>query len=79
MPLRRKTLAPVPSEVLGAVVSQKQDVAALFDELWAGSRSGNGVTRDTYGAGEQFAHQLIAVRAVPWDSRPAAITRPTFT
>jgi N-carbamoyl-L-amino-acid hydrolase len=44
-------------------MSQKQDVAALFDELRAGSRSGNGVTRDTYGAGEQFAHQLIAARA----------------
>jgi N-carbamoyl-L-amino-acid hydrolase len=56
-------LVPAPSEVLGAVMSQKQDVTALFDELRAGSRDGNGVTRDTYGPGEQFAHQLIAVRA----------------
>lgn len=56
-------MVPAPSEVLSAVMSQKQDVAALFDELRAGSRSGDGVTRDTYGPGEQFAHRLIAARA----------------
>jgi N-carbamoyl-L-amino-acid hydrolase len=44
-------------------MSQKRDVAALFDELRAGSRTGDGVTRDTYGPGEQFAHRLIAERA----------------
>ncbi len=44
-------------------MSQKQDVAALFDELRAGSRDGDGVTRDTYGPGEEFAHRLIATRA----------------
>jgi len=49
--------------VLAAVVSQKQEVAALFDELRNGSRDGEGVTRDTFGPGEQFAHQLIAKRA----------------
>src|SRR5262245_33607594 len=41
-------------------MSQKPDVAALFDALRAGSRDDDGVTRDTYGQGEQFAHQLIA-------------------
>ena len=56
-------MIPAPSDVLGAVMSQKQDVAALFDELRAGSRDGDGVTRDTYGPGEQFAHKVIAARA----------------
>src|SRR5436190_13078377 len=44
-------------------MSQKSDAAALFDELSAGSRDGDGVTRDTYGPGEEFAHRLIAARA----------------
>ena len=56
-------MLPAPSEVLAAVLSQKQEVAALFDELRDGSRDGEGVTRDTFGPGEQFAHQLIAKRA----------------
>jgi N-carbamoyl-L-amino-acid hydrolase len=56
-------LLPTPSDLLGAVMSQKPDVAALFDELREGSRDGEGVTRDTYGPGEQFAHRLIAERA----------------
>jgi N-carbamoyl-L-amino-acid hydrolase len=45
------------------VLRQKQDVAALFAALRAGSRVGDGVTRDTYGPGEEFAHQLIAGHA----------------
>ena len=56
-------MLPPPSEVLNAVLSQKAEVSALFDELRAGSRDGRGVTRDSYGAGEQFAHQLVAARA----------------
>ena len=44
-------------------MAQTQDVAMLFDELRAGSRDREGITRDTYGAGEQFAHRLIAERA----------------
>jgi N-carbamoyl-L-amino-acid hydrolase len=63
MPPGNQTLVLTPSEVLAAVESQKQDVAALFDELRAGSTSGDGVTRDTYGPGEQFAHLLIERRA----------------
>jgi N-carbamoyl-L-amino-acid hydrolase len=31
--------------------------------LRAGSQVGDGITRDTYGRGEQYAHQLIAARA----------------
>jgi beta-ureidopropionase / N-carbamoyl-L-amino-acid hydrolase len=54
---------PAPADVLAAVVAQKQDVTALFDALRAGSRDGEGVSRDTYGRGEQFAHDLIARRA----------------
>jgi N-carbamoyl-L-amino-acid hydrolase len=44
-------------------LAQKQDVSALFDELRAGSRDGDGVTRDTYGPGEQFGHRVIEGRA----------------
>jgi N-carbamoyl-L-amino-acid hydrolase len=58
-------MPPAPAQVLAAVRSQKAEVAALFDALRAGSRDrdGAGVTRDTYGPGEQFAHELIAERA----------------
>ena len=31
----------------------------LFDEMRAGSRDGDGVTRDPFGKGEQFAHDLL--------------------
>ena len=44
-------------------MAQKDDVAALFDALRAGSRDGDGVSRDTYGPGEEFAHKLIAGHA----------------
>ena len=72
-------MVPAPSEVLSAVMSQKPDVVALFDALREGSRDGEGITRDTYGPGEQFAHQLIAARAESWGSRRAVITPPTFS
>ena len=49
-----------PSEILAAVMSQQREVAALFADLFAGSRDFSGVTRDSYGQGEQFAHRLIA-------------------
>ena len=52
-----------PSEILAAVMSQQREVAALFAELFAGSGDFAGVTRDSYGQGEQFAHRLIAGRA----------------
>jgi N-carbamoyl-L-amino-acid hydrolase len=56
-------LLATASEIRSAVMSQKSEVAALFDALRAGSRDGEGVTRDSYGRGEQFAHQLIATHA----------------
>src|SRR5262245_37202102 len=56
-------LTPTPSALRQAVIAQKGDVAALLEVLRAGSSIGEGVTRDTYGSGEQFAHGLIAQRA----------------
>lgn len=49
------------SDVRRAVLDQKRDVSALFDELRAGSPdpAGPGVTRDTFGKGEQFAYGVI--------------------
>ena len=57
-------MTPTASDIRNAVRRQKQDVAALFAALSAGSRVGDGITRDSYGAGEEFAHQLIAAHAV---------------
>src|SRR5215813_11176078 len=54
---------PRTSDIRSAVLRQKPQVSELFDALRAGSQVGAGITRDTYGAGEQFAHQLIAARA----------------
>lgn len=45
--------------VAQAVKASAQFVADIFAELRAGSVSGEGVTRDTYGKGEQFAHDLV--------------------
>jgi N-carbamoyl-L-amino-acid hydrolase len=56
-------LTPTTSDIRHAVIGQKREVAALFETLRAGSSVGEGVTRDTYGPGEEFAHQLIAERA----------------
>ena len=52
-----------PRDILAAVLAQKQDAAALFDELRAGVPPGGGINRDTYGPGEQRAHALIEGRA----------------
>lgn len=48
---------------IDAVYNQKAWIAALFDELRAGSLDGDGVTRDTFGAGEQFGYRVIEDRA----------------
>jgi beta-ureidopropionase / N-carbamoyl-L-amino-acid hydrolase len=56
-------LIPTTSDIRSAVLGQKQDIAGLFEALRAGSQVGDGITRDTYGRGEQYAHQLIAARA----------------
>jgi len=48
-----------------AVLAQETEVRALFDELRAGSLDavGPGVTRDTFGAGEQFGYRVIEAHA----------------
>jgi N-carbamoyl-L-amino-acid hydrolase len=58
-------VSPSTQDILAAVRAQKHDVEALFDELRAGSLdpAGPGIRRDTYGAGEQFAHGVIGARA----------------
>jgi N-carbamoyl-L-amino-acid hydrolase len=60
-------LAPTASDILAAVMSRKEDVARLFDALSAQSRDGEGITRDTYGPGEEAAHRLIAAHAEAMD------------
>jgi beta-ureidopropionase / N-carbamoyl-L-amino-acid hydrolase len=56
-------LTPTTSDIRRAVLNQKRDVAAVFEALRAGSSVGEGVTRDSYGPGEEFAHRLIEQRA----------------
>ena len=56
-------MAPTTSDIRRAVLNQKRDVAAVFEALRAGSSVGEGVTRDSYGPGEEFAHRLIKQRA----------------
>ena len=56
-------MAPSREEILTAVRGQKAWVAELFDELRAGSTDGLGVTRDTFGAGEQFGYGVVEKRA----------------
>ena len=51
--------APSDAEIREAVLAQKEFVARLFGELAAGSRRGEGIWRDTYGPGEQFAHKVM--------------------
>jgi beta-ureidopropionase / N-carbamoyl-L-amino-acid hydrolase len=52
---------PSSAEIRRAVLAQERDVAALFDELRAGSPdpNGPGVCRDTFGKGEQFGYRVI--------------------
>ncbi len=56
---------PASAEILAAVRGEEKWVGDLFDELRAGSldKVGPGVTRDTYGAGEQFGYRVIEARA----------------
>lgn len=56
-------MTPTTSDIRRAVLNQKRDVAAVFEALRAGSSVGEGVTRDSYGPGEEFAHRLIEQRA----------------
>ena len=53
------------TDIRRAVFAEKATVTRLFDELRAGSldKSGLGVTRDTFGAGEQFGYRVIEAQA----------------
>lgn len=55
-------MIPTDAEIRAAVMAQADDVARLFDALREESvdPSGEGVTRDTFGPGEQRAHKRIA-------------------
>jgi N-carbamoyl-L-amino-acid hydrolase len=46
--------------IKAAVARQRPWIEELFDRLAAGSRGQPGITRDTYGEGESFAHRLLA-------------------
>jgi beta-ureidopropionase / N-carbamoyl-L-amino-acid hydrolase len=50
-------------EVDRAVKARESFAAELFERLHAGSHDGVGITRASYGEGEQFAHGLLAERA----------------
>jgi beta-ureidopropionase / N-carbamoyl-L-amino-acid hydrolase len=45
--------------IVSAVRASEQYTTELFAELRTGSVTGAGVTRDAYGKGEQFAHDLV--------------------
>lgn len=45
--------------IAAAVAAQRGWVEALLERLAAGSRDEPGITRDTYGAGEDFGHRLL--------------------
>jgi beta-ureidopropionase / N-carbamoyl-L-amino-acid hydrolase len=45
--------------LVATVAGQRRWVEALFERLAAGSRDAPGVTRDTYGPGEDFGHRLL--------------------
>jgi N-carbamoyl-L-amino-acid hydrolase len=46
--------------IKAAIVSQRSMIEGLFDRLADGSPGNPGIMRDTYGAGENFAHRLLA-------------------
>jgi len=54
---------PTTHRIAETVRAQKGYVSDLFDELREGSRDTEGVTRDTFGPGEQFGYRVIEDRA----------------
>lgn len=57
------TQAVCAAKLKAAVLNQAALAATLFDELRAGTREGAGVTRPSYGDGEEFGHRLMAGHA----------------
>lgn len=65
--MTKAALAPVgfaPSAIRQAVQAERDRAERLFRQLAEGSPGHPGITRDTYGPGENFAHDLIRVYAV---------------
>ncbi|MGI9425504.1 MAG: Zn-dependent hydrolase [Hyphomicrobiaceae bacterium] len=60
-------MQPDDREILDCVRSQKAYVSDIFDELRDGSSDTVGITRDTFGEGEQFGYQVIEQRARAMD------------
>jgi N-carbamoyl-L-amino-acid hydrolase len=56
-------LAAITHRAVDAVLAQEGRAAALFDTLREGTTKGNGIFRDAYGDGENFAHRLMAKAA----------------
>lgn len=54
---------PTSAAIKAAIVSQRSMIEGLFDRLADGSRGDPGIMRDTYGAGENFAHALLTEHA----------------
>lgn len=51
--------SPAGAAIASAVRADRDYAESIFAELRAGSVSGTGVTRDAYGKGEKFAHDLV--------------------
>jgi beta-ureidopropionase / N-carbamoyl-L-amino-acid hydrolase len=49
-----------PDAIRDKVYGQRPLVERLFEELADGSRGNPGITRDTYGPGEDFGHRLVS-------------------
>jgi N-carbamoyl-L-amino-acid hydrolase len=58
-------MSPSSADIRAAVQAQQAEIASLFEALRSGSldAQGPGVTRDSYGPGEQFAYRVIEERA----------------
>jgi beta-ureidopropionase / N-carbamoyl-L-amino-acid hydrolase len=52
-------MRPPPEQIGEKVRAQKKFVCDLFDDLREGSKDTEGVTRDTFGPGEQFGYRVI--------------------
>ncbi len=51
---------PSPDAIRAAVAAQRAMVEGFFARLAEGSRAEPGITRDTYGAGENWGHRVLA-------------------
>lgn len=60
----RSTPVPSPEALVAATNAQLDLATRLFESLRNGSIDAPGITRDTYGAGENFAHGLMRDQAL---------------